>query len=93
VKPEFHNSRQTPSPLFKQFAPQPTETVVPGWGYGTWAVKNLTDYYLSEAYSARVDENKQITQGTKMTLEKMLGNLHAMALHTAPPKPLPKIKK
>jgi len=28
-----------------------------------------------------------------MTLEKMLGNLHAMALHTAPPKPLPKVKK
>jgi hypothetical protein len=35
----------------------------------------------------------QNQQGTTMTIEKMLGNLHAMALHTAMPKPLIKTKK
>jgi len=28
-----------------------------------------------------------------MTIEQMLGNLHNMALHTAVPKPQPKLKK
>lgn len=33
------------------------------------------------------------TNSADMTLEQMLNNLHAMALHTAPAKPAPKTKK
>jgi hypothetical protein len=39
------------------------------------------------------DESAQNKQGTTMTIEQMLNNLHDMAQHTAPPKPLPKLKK
>jgi hypothetical protein len=39
------------------------------------------------------NESYQNKQGIAMTIEQMLNNLHAMAQHTAPPKPLPKLKK
>ena len=38
-------------------------------------------------------EQPQTNTGTNMTIEQMLGNLHAMALHTAVPKPTQKPKK